>query len=154
MYYGISYHNLDAKNRLIIPSRIRDEIARIDDPNHVYVSVGNDGCLFLFSVKQWEEVASRFSSAGYARQKGRMVIRFFFAHSEKLPVDRQGRVVIPPQYKALANLDRDVVIVGAADRAEIWDRKAWDAFHEANFGSFDEVAEQVYGTGPGEQREE
>ena len=145
MYSGISCHALDAKNRLIIPSKIRDEISRIDDPNCVYLSKGNDGCLFLFSAKQWEEVARKFSSLSYARHKVRVVTRIFFANSEKIPCDRQGRIVIPDRFKKLAGLDKEVVVVGMSDRAEIWDRAAWDGFHEEHISSFDEVAEEIYG---------
>ena len=145
MYSGISYHTLDAKNRLIIPSKIRDEISRIDDPNYVYISKGNEGCLFLFSVKQWEEVARRFSSMSYARQKVRMVARLFFANSEKIPCDRQGRIVIPDRFKKLADLDKEVVVVGMSGQAEIWGRSAWEGYHQEHITSFDEVAEEVYG---------
>ena len=145
MFSGISFHTLDAKNRLIIPSKIRDEISRIDDPNFVYLSKGNEGCLFLFSVKQWERVARQFSSASYAQQKVRVVARLFFANSEKIPCDRQGRIVVPDRFKQLANLDKEVVIVGMSDQAEIWDKGAWDAYHGKNISSYDEVAEEVYG---------
>ena len=108
-------------------------------------SPGNEGCLFLFSVKQWERVARQFTSVSYAQRKVRMVARLFFANSEKIPCDRQGRIVIPDRFKKLANLDKEVVVVGMSDQAEIWDRGAWDAYHGEHIDSFDGVAEEVYG---------
>lgn len=129
MLIGEYYHNLDAKGRVSVPSKFRDDLG-----STFVLSRGLDDCLYAYSVSEWETFkAELLTMRGSSAQKIR---RFFFSGATECEIDSQGRVVIPPNFRAYAELSKEVVIVGVSNRAEIWDKKKWeDYISDASFDS-------------------
>jgi MraZ protein len=116
---GVYNHTLDAKGRLFIPAKLRDELG-----SQFYVTKGLDNCLFVYPEKEWDEISERI--AALPLTKSRNLQRMLSANATKCDIDAQGRIIIPPVLRAYAGLDKDVTILGVIKRAEIWDSKHWD----------------------------
>ena len=129
MLIGEYYHNLDAKGRVSVPSKFRDDLG-----STFVLSRGLDDCLYAYSVSEWETFkAELLTMRGSSAQKIR---RFFFSGATECEIDSQGRVVIPPNFRTYAKLSKEIVIVGVSNRAEIWDKKKWeDYISDASFDS-------------------
>jgi MraZ protein len=121
----------------------------------VVLTKGFDGCLFLFSSEGFAEVQARLQTQPFGGgQNLRTMQRLFFSKTHPMQLDASGRVVLPEKLRTFAGIKDEVVMVGVADRAEIWDRERWEAFEAANEGAFDELADVMVGRGaegpPGE----
>ena len=92
------------------------------------ITKGLDGCLFVYSKEGFEELAEKIRKVPLS--KGRELQRFFMAGACEVEADKQGRILIPQQLRDYANLDKDVVVIGASTRAEIWDKEKWDKFND------------------------
>lgn len=118
MLIGEYYHNLDAKGRVSIPSKFRDDLG-----GSFVLSKGLDNCLYAYSVSEWDTFKNELlTMRGSNAQKIR---RFFFSGATECEIDSQGRVVIPPNFREYAELLKEVVIVGVSNRAEIWNKENW-----------------------------
>ncbi len=126
MFRSSSYHTIDAKGRVIIPSRFRN-ILKADKVYGVMVS-NMDNCLYAYTFSEWEKVESRILSAKSAAM-GKLR-RFFLGNSCDCMCDRQDRILIPKSLREYANLKKDIVLVGNLDRFEIWDRENWDSINQ------------------------
>lgn len=121
MLIGEYYHNLDAKGRVSIPSKFRDDLG-----GSFVLSKGLDNCLYAYSASEWETFKNELlSMRGHNAQKIR---RFFFSGATECEIDSQGRVVIPPNFRSYAELLKEVVIVGVSNRAEIWNKENWEKY--------------------------
>jgi len=115
---------MDDKGRITIPPRYRD-ILKSRQEQHLIVT-NLDGYLIAFPMSEWEAIEQRFSRVSDFRKDLRSFIRFFVSGASECPVDRQGRILLPPNLREYANLDKDVVLAGAIRCFEIWDRPSWD----------------------------
>ena len=89
---------------------------------------GLDGCLFVLSSAQWDKLTEKMGQLPIS--KARSLQRFFFSGAFFTEVDKQGRILIPPSLREYAGLNKEVTILGAATRAEIWDSSRWNAYNE------------------------
>ena len=133
MLIGEYSHSIDAKGRLIIPSKFR-----LDLGESFVLSVGLDGCLELRSEKEWEAYCAFLLAKNPA--KTRALQRTVFSQSEKCEADSQGRFVIPSRFREYAGLTRDVVAVGVSNKAEIWDKDKWESYKQSEILSPEEFA--------------
>ncbi|MBC2704632.1 division/cell wall cluster transcriptional repressor MraZ [Desulfobacula sp.] len=122
MFRSSSFHTIDSKGRVIIPSRFRN-ILKADKIYGVMVS-NKDDCLYAYTFSEWEKVETRIlatktSAMGDFR-------RFFLGNSCDCMCDKQDRILIPKSLREYANLEKDIVLVGNLDRFEIWARGHWD----------------------------
>ena len=131
MLMGEYQHNMDLKGRVTIPSKFREDLG-----DKFYVSRGLDGCLFVLSCAQWEQLVEKVSAIPMAQ--GKAIQRYFFSGATEVEPDKQGRVLIPQNLRDHAGLEKDVTVIGAATRAEIWDTARWKAYSE---GQTDENVE-------------
>jgi MraZ protein len=122
-FTGIYRHSIDAKGRLIVPSRLRDNL---EDAMATLV-VMPDGCIGLWSGEQWRELEQRLIEQ---RRTGDMATRRGIRRMASLTfqdhVDGQGRISIPPDLREASGIERDVVIMGHLDHVEIWSTQRWD----------------------------
>ena len=116
-------HNIDAKGRLFIPAKLREELGET-----FYVTMGMDGCLSVYSDESWAKFTEKFESLPYTRTKA---MRPLFANAAKCEPDAQGRILLPAKLRAYAGLQKDVVVIGVSNRAEIWDAEKWYAVEAA-----------------------
>ncbi len=122
MFRSSSFHTIDAKGRIIIPSRFRN-ILKADKVYGVMVS-NKDDCLYAYTFNEWDKVENKILST-----KTNVMAdfrRFFLGNSCECMCDRQDRIRIPKSLREYANLEKDIVLVGNLDRFEIWDRTQWD----------------------------
>lgn len=120
MFLGEFQHSLDAKGRVILPAKFRDQLA-----TGAFVAKGGDRCLFVYTAEEFKKVATEVREQSKQDVKRRQAARSFFAGAAEIVPDRQGRVAIPQQLREFAGLERDVVVAGVYSRIEIWDAARW-----------------------------
>ena len=120
---GQYQHTVDAKGRLFIPAKLREELGET-----FYETMGMDGCLSVYSDESWAKFTEKFESLPYTRTKA---MRPLFANAAKCEPDAQGRILLPAKLRAYAGLQKDVVVIGVSNRAEIWDAEKWYAVEAA-----------------------
>ena len=121
MFLGEYQHSLDAKGRIILPSRFR---ARLDAG--LVITRGLDGCLWVMPQQEWNGLAERIAATSIADPRARNFARFVFSGASQGQPDRQGRIAVPETLRRHAGLDREVVVMGAGDRVEIWSPERWE----------------------------
>lgn len=121
MLIGKYTHDLDPKKRLTLPSKWRTDLGK-----KVVVTSGLDTSLFIFTIKEWENVAQKLAQGGFGNQDSRSFNRFILGNAFETDVDAAGRIVIPESLKTFAKLETKVVLVGMYSRLELWDEKAWE----------------------------
>jgi MraZ protein len=142
MFTGEYKHAVDAKNRLSIPSKFREKLGEA-----FYITKGLDHCLFVFSMSEWEKFEEKLKALPLSNKKARAFARSFFAGATECGLDKQGRILIPQNLKAYANLEKDVYINGAGSRIEIWDAASWETYNEFLTANMDELAEDMESLG-------
>ena len=136
MLIGEYEHSLDSKNRIIMPSKFRDDIGE-----KFIVTKGLDGCLFAYSLQEWKNFEEKLRSLPLSSKDARAFSRFFFAGAADCLLDKQGRFLIPSNLIEFAGLEKDLVIVGMNSRIEIWAKSKWKNVDELI--SADEIAEKM-----------
>jgi MraZ protein len=120
MFLGEFQHSLDAKGRVILPARYRDQLA-----DGAFVTKGRGGCLAVFPLEEFDNVASRVREQAMRGAKELNAARTFFSGTQEVRPDKQGRVALPQNLRDFARLGREVVVAGVYSRIEIWDRERW-----------------------------
>lgn len=119
---GTYEHNMDAKGRLFIPAKLREDLGSI-----CYLTMGIDNCLAIYPLESWEVFTEKFASLPMSKSRQ---MRPLFANAVKCEPDSQGRIVIPQALRQYAGLTKEIVIIGVHNRAEIWDAGAWKETQE------------------------
>ena len=138
MFFGEFRHNIDAKGRLSIPAKMRNQCVEC-----VYVTRGNDGCLALYTQEGWEAYYHELQSLPQKKKSTRIFIRLVTSRASECEFDKLGRINIPLVLRQEGNLEKECVIVGVGDHVEIWSQSAWDQFYDDNKDSFDEISEDL-----------
>ena len=142
-FIGTYNHSLDEKNRVILPSKLRDKLCDKDNPT-IYVTLGLDKCIAIYPAETYEAIASRLSKASSLEGDNRGYKRTFFSNSYDITVDRQGRVPLSKELCAKCSVKRDVVIIGVDDHVEIWDRDLYAAMSEQNDENYESYASRIH----------
>ena len=119
---GTYEHSIDAKGRLFIPAKLREELGVT-----FYLAMGVDECLAIYPQETWNRFTEKFASLPMSQSAA---MRPLFANASKCELDSQGRIVIPQKLRKYAGLEKDAVIIGVNDRAEIWSAETWNAREE------------------------
>lgn len=143
MWYGEYTHTLDNKDRFILPAKFREKVKALEKKKF-YMTRGLEGCLFIFSESVWETLENKLKSVSFTKQEGRSFNRLYFSGAKEMEIDAQGRISIPAYLKEFAQIKREIVIVGVADRIEIWDKQRWNDFYQSNKQRFEETAENLF----------
>ncbi len=138
MFIGEYSHSVDLKKRLALPSKFRGELG-----NRVVVTRGLDGCLFVYPMKVWEEIASKLGNLPVGESGTRSFIRLMLSGAVDTELDSQGRVLLPEYLKNDAGLKKDVAIVGVYNRLEIWDEDAWKKYKQNAEKNTGKIAEEL-----------
>lgn len=136
MFMGQYSHTIDAKGRLIVPSKFRDKLG-----SEFVATKGLDGCLFVYPNEEWEKIEEKFRSIPLTTKDARKFSRFFFAGAAVCEVDKQGRILLPQVLREFADLQKDVMLVGVLSRIEIWSKDRWD--DTGSYDDMDEIAEHM-----------
>ena len=118
MLIGEYQHTLDIKGRVNFPARLRESLGE-----SFIITKGLDGCLFVYSREEWKVLEDRIRELPMS--KARNLQRFLFAGAVEVETDKQGRVLLPANLREYAGLEKEIVVIGASTRAEIWSRERW-----------------------------
>ncbi|HHW50469.1 MAG TPA: division/cell wall cluster transcriptional repressor MraZ [Pseudoclavibacter sp.] len=135
---GTHLPKMDEKGRLILPAKFRDELS-----GGVVLTRGLEHCVFVFSAREFDNVQEKIRQAPLTNKQARDFMRMFLSGASDDVPDKQGRVTIPPMLRQYAGLGRDLVVIGAGNRAEIWAADAWNTYLAANEEPFAQTAEEV-----------
>ena len=121
MLLGEYNHSVDAKGRVIVPSKFREDLG-----TNFIVTKGFDNSLFVFSKMEWASFEEKVRSLPMTNPNARSFSRFFLAGATECELDKQGRINIPQNLLDYASITKDVVIIGVSSRVEIWDKAKWE----------------------------
>ena len=130
-------HNIDAKGRLFIPARLREELGQ-----SFHVTIGMDHCLSIYSNESWDAFMEKLRELPYSKAKA---LRVLSANAVDCEPDAQGRILIPAKLREYAGLQKEVVVIGSFDRAEIWNAERWAREEAMAFesGSLEQAMEEM-----------
>mgnify|MGYP002555401145 FL=1 len=130
-------HNIDAKGRLFIPARLREELGQT-----FHVTIGLDHCLSIYSDENWNVLVEKIHEMPYNKARG---LRVLSANAVDCEPDAQGRILIPTKLREYAGLQKEVVVIGSFDRAEIWNAERWAREEAMAFesGSLEQAMEEL-----------
>ena len=137
MFLHTYEHALDAKGRLIIPAKYRDDIG--EQP--VVVTCGFDANLVVYTMAAWEEYTRSWLELPGSDPKVRKYRRFVATNAEQCELDKQGRILISQELRERAGLVKDVVISGNLNSFELWNPERWQEV--SDFGDEDTIAEEI-----------
>jgi len=148
MFFGESTHSLDAKHRVFVPKRFQEALERDESGSlTVVLTRGFERCLFFFSDAHFQAVLKRLELQPFSGEQTRRMQRLFFANTHRATLDGSGRLVLPEKMRRFAGIEKEVVLVGVADRAEVWDKESWESYEAENEGRFDELGTVLLGAG-------
>lgn len=136
MFRGEYSHSIDAKGRLILPAKMREQLNET-----CILTRGLDACLYVYSLEEWQKIEVDFQSKPHADAASRRFARTFFGGAVDVDIDKQGRVLIPANLREYAKLDKDVVLTGVLSHIEIWDKAAWN--DDVDTSDMESLAEQM-----------
>jgi MraZ protein len=142
MFYGEYIHTIDRKGRLILPARFR-EVAKANFIEKFFITRGLDQCLFMFSEEEWKLQEQKFKSLSFTKQQARIFSRLYFSGAQEIIPDKQGRILLPAYLKEFAQIKKEVVFVGVANRIEIWAKDKWFEFYNQSRSAFEEISEKI-----------
>lgn len=126
MLIGEFSHGMDKKNRIIIPSRLREGLGE-----QFIMTKGLDSCLYIYPKDEWQTFEKKLKSLPLTDKNVRSFVRFFFSGANEMEPDKMGRVLIPQSLLSYAGIDGEVVSVGMMDRVEVWSKEKWEAYNES-----------------------
>ncbi|MDD4510156.1 MAG: division/cell wall cluster transcriptional repressor MraZ [Oscillospiraceae bacterium] len=119
---GSYQHTIDAKGRLFIPAKLREELGDV-----FYLAMGMDGCLAIYPETSWEGFMEKLEQLPTAQTRA---MRTFFANTVKCELDSQGRILVPQKLRTYAKMEKEVIINGAQNRVEIWNAESWNEMED------------------------
>lgn len=138
MFIGEYQHTVDSKGRIIMPSKLREGLGQ-----KFIVTKGLDNCLFVYPFEEWERFEKKLRTLPLTNKNARAFVRFFFAGATECSLDKQGRILIPNNLREYAKIIKDVVIIGVAERIEIWAKEEWDDYNSDDNLSYEDIAEKM-----------
>ncbi|MCY7287267.1 MAG: division/cell wall cluster transcriptional repressor MraZ [Cryobacterium sp.] len=138
MFLGTYAPKLDEKGRVILPAKFRDELS----PG-IVMTRGQENCLYVFTTQEFDAYYAKISQAPLTDAVARSFNRMLLSGASAEMPDKQNRVTIPANLRSFAGLDRDLTVIGAGTRVEIWDTTAWETYLSEQEDSFANITEEV-----------
>ncbi|MDZ7758905.1 MAG: division/cell wall cluster transcriptional repressor MraZ [Desulfovermiculus sp.] len=138
-FWGHSFRNLDSKGRLMLPPDFREVLLKRDASGRGVMLTRFDTCVYGYALPDWEYMVNSFQHLNLSRNEMRRFQRFFLGGAMQVPVDKQGRILIPPHLRKYAALDKEAVLAGSGRHFEIWDLQRY----EQEMENFDQSADQI-----------
>ena len=139
MFMGEYHHNIDDKNRLVIPSNYRSSLGE-----SFIITRGLEKCLYIYTLAEWQKIVDKLASLPFTKKDARTFIRSFFSAAANCSLDRQGRINITPNQAIYAGLTKECVIIGVNDRLEIWSEANGNEFNNEYSDILENVAEDLF----------
>jgi MraZ protein len=138
VFLGTHTPKLDDKGRVILPAKFREELS-----TGLVVTKGQEGCLYVFSQREFEAYYEQLRQAPLTNQTSRDFQRVFLSGASQEVLDSQNRVTIAPELRKYAGLEKDLTVIGVGNHAEIWASAAWETYYAAKESGFSETNEEV-----------
>jgi MraZ protein len=138
MFLGTHTPKLDDKGRVILPAKFWSELE-----SGIVITRGQERCLYVFSARGFEEMHEKIRQAPVTSKQTRDYLRLFLSGATAEVPDAQHRVTIPAALRTYASLGRDLTVIGAGNRAEIWDTVAWEKYYAEQESAFADTTEEV-----------
>ena len=135
MFMGEFNHTIDAKGRIIIPSKFREDLGE-----EFVITLGLDGCLFAYPDSEWQTFVDKLRTLPGTKE-ARQLQRYFMAGAAECETDKQGRILIPAKLRETTKLDKDIVFVGVLNKIEIWSKERWE--NNNDYNDVDAIAEHM-----------
>ena len=139
-FEGRSRHSLDEKGRLAIPARFKEILKRKADSSLVVTNLNN--CLVAFARDNWQKIKEKAVNLPLFDSAANIYIRYFISGAIECPL-KQGRILIPSNLRELAELNKEVVLVGHLTRFEIWDKTKWEKEFEKDKKAFQGISQSL-----------
>ena len=139
MFMGEYHHTLDDKSRVIIPSKFRYELGE-----KFIITRGLEKCLFVYSMDEWNNIIEKLKQLPFTKKDARDFIRFFLSGATECEFDKQGRINITSPLVSYADIIKNIVIIGANDRLEVWSEESWNNFFSNNEDRLADIAEHLF----------
>jgi MraZ protein len=130
MFRGVTNLTLDAKGRLAVPARYRERLIERCQ-GQLVVTVDSDHCLLIYPLPEWEEVEHKLARLPSLNPRARQLQRLLLGHATEVELDAAGRVLLPTPLREFAGLARDVMLIGQANKFELWDAERWQTKRES-----------------------
>jgi len=138
MFIGEYSYNLDDKKRLAMPVKFRASLGKT-----AVITKGLDNCLFVYTIKDWEEQAKKLSKLPFSQADARGFARIMLAGAMEVSLDKLGRIVVPDYLKEYAGLNKKAVIAGLYNRIEVWNESKWKLYKQKTEKSAGDIAERL-----------
>ena len=138
MLMGEYEHTIDSKGRISMPAKLRKDMG-----DTFILTKGLDGCLFAFSQEEWLNFETKLKGLPLSDKNARNFVRFFLSGATECELDKQGRFLIAGKLREVAKLDKDVTIIGAGTRIEIWDKAKWEEHNSEENLSIEEIEQNM-----------
>jgi transcriptional regulator MraZ len=131
VFRGVNNLTLDAKGRLAVPARYRERLATACE-GQLVVTIDRGYYLLIYPLPVWEEIEAKLVTLPSLHPQVRELQRLLVGHATEVGMDSHGRVLLPPELREFAKLDREVVLLGLMNKFELWDKRTWDERREAS----------------------
>lgn len=138
MFMGEYHHTIDAKGRIIVPSKVRDNLGE-----NFIVTRGLDGCLFLYPKLEWDKIINKYKELPDTKEK-RQFMRIFLSGATTCEYDKLGRINVPKPLVEFASLEKDCIIIGVDEKLEIWSKSKWEEFISNNEDNLSDIADSLF----------
>ncbi len=146
MFIGRFQHNIDAKGRVSIPVRFREVLqARFEE--HLIVTSDFDGCLVAYPKEEWQTIAEKAKTLPMMQKEVKEFMRFFYSGAVECPLDKQGRILITPELREYAGINKEVILIGMYSKIEIWNIDKWREMEQAASRNSARISESLASLG-------
>ncbi len=128
MFRGRFEHTIDTKGRTSIPSKFREVLATNYDERLIMTNF--DGCIWAYPAIEWQAIEAKVAALPQFKEEVKALQRVFISAATECPIDKQGRIIIPPTLRDYAALDKEIILVGMTKRIEVWSRSRWQTEFE------------------------
>ncbi len=147
LFRGVNNINLDAKGRLAIPTRYREELMG-SCASQLVVTVDRDKCLLVYPLPEWEEIERKLVRLPSLNKQAKRLQRLLIGHATECEMDGQGRVLLSAPLRDFAGLNKKAVLIGQGNKFELWDEEVWNArrdewLNEESLEDLDDLAPEL-----------
>lgn len=139
MFMGEYHHNIDEKNRIVIPTKYRETLG-----DNFIITRGLEKCLYVYPESEWENIVNKLKALPFTKKDARTFSRAFFSGASVCEFDKSGRINITSPLVSYAGINKECVIIGVNDRIEIWDKESFDNFMNEKSSEIEDIAEHLF----------
>ncbi len=125
MFRGVNGINIDAKGRIVVPTRYRERLGQEATSNVVLTIDTEERCLLLYPLVAWEEIENKLAQLPSFNPAARRIQRLLIGHATEVELDTHGRILVPPLLREYAGLSKLAMLVGQGKKLELWDEQHW-----------------------------